>query len=621
MIFMIKQLPQTSIDWETFFPTTEKTSLEASWLKHGTQYIITSLSEMDAEKLQKSGIIERFYSLEPYGFPATLLLFSKKKQNVLLQALRHVPKAGTAMAAEAIFDNARKAFYNFAIYIAPLLVAMGFLLFPTPYWATLLLELTLFVFLNVVVISVLGVPLNLASMLAGFFLVVYAMTLLNYLHLGDISSKKLALGIGVSLSTTLLSALFLSLSEFGLIREFGHHLLAGLSLLTLFLVLRLYGLRHETLSLPWIQKGLAVLPQRWFPPLLLIFFFSGSLFILMHPGALRVEINPLSLLPRNDALSMQIHRFERNHIPSLPVILIYEKEADISLENLESIRKIDEILGRMEQIGKLKPLVTPGKLFRIFAQRDLSEADETMWAQFLLALEFEDGITLFSPDGKRLFATYLIPLDTPSSKLETLKKMVESLDSKIPGTLTLGGKAADFERMGTLFKSEGITGFAVSFFFILLFFLFYCGTWRIVPVIFVSAALPPILFLVWHMAFDIPLSIVSLISLILYAGLYADSFIHLFVCYARERNACISKVLRPVVVSNLTMITALAGIALTGSIPGKFGEEMAILLLFHLLTTVSLLPWLLNHFVRQCRVHSELPSKIPTSGTSGEDFS
>ena len=608
---LASRLHQAPVDWERFFPVTQKPQENETWLGGGTQYLFADISETQVHHLRDEGLVDAYYPLRRSDTNLTLLLFSRARQNALLQRLGDVPAAGTATASAALFADFMAAFRRYAAFAVPLLLATGFLFFPVRYWLSLLLELSVYTLLNVALLAFWQVPLDVASMLAGLFLVIYAMTLLNYMHLGEIGKKKLALGIGVSLATTMISALYLASSQFGLIAEFGGHLARGLLVLALFLAARLVGLYHARLPLKRLDALLGSLRRRVAAPGLLALFAAASLGLWLGHGSLRTDLNPFSLFAPEDAPRAQIAAFERRYLPALPFVVTIRLDADTTFEEVRGALKAQRLLEKLASSEGLVPLLTPETLFYTFAKRPLKEADEAAWAQFRLAMELEEGPPLFSSDEKRLYATCLVSLLSPSSRMEALRRAAERLDAKTPdASIALAGRLADFRAMERTFTKEGLGGFAVSFFFILLFFWFYCRTWRILPVIAVSAALPAVLYLALHLLSGSPLTLLSLIAMILYAGLYADSFIHLFVCYARERDACLQAVLRPVAVSNLTMIAALSAMAFSGSLLGRFGLEMALLLSLHLLSVTLLLPWLLVRFVRRCRVAAPAGPKL-----------
>ncbi|WP_457597723.1 hypothetical protein [Hydrogenimonas sp.] len=601
ILFLWNHITIAPLSWESFFPK-ERTSLPAGWFDRHDQYLFLA---PDKERLDVvDELAEEGYDilkLSESPRPLFLVLFPKSDEARVLWKLASVPKAGTVMVARALLDDFRRALTRYLAFVVPVLLVLAALVFPSRYLLDLALELSLYLLINLAVVSVTGTVFDIVSIMAGLFLAIYAVTLLNYIHLSTFDRKRLSVGIAVSMATTLVSALYLASSDFGLVASFGRDLTCGLLILGAILAVRIAMMHPDTPPpvvcfwnrwLPWlhIESGRGV---RAFIALFIL--AAGTLLFTRPP----IDLNPFNALPRENGLKDQVLRFEKEYLPTLPFILaLRHDEGDYRLP--EMAQAAAKRLEALEKELPIHPVATLPLLYRRFSGKPLQEANPASFDQFLLALEFENAPPLLSPDGRSVYAIYAVSALTPSEDLKRLSDALRHFFTGGDTRLELYGKIADFERMERRFTGEALGGFALSMLFVTLFFLWYCQTWRIVPVIALSASIPVVLHLALHLSLGIPLTLVSVIALILYAGLYADSFIHLFVCYAKERRRCLGDVLRPIFVSNATMIAALGGMGVSGSILAGFGWEMASLLLFNLLTVLFVLPYLLVRYVSRC---------------------
>ncbi|BDY13715.1 RND transporter family protein [Hydrogenimonas cancrithermarum] len=607
MLFsLVGRLNFVQIDWESFFPQRSHAAIEKSWFAPTVQYLFVELPNAEVlEALKSRGVVRSFYPVVTGHTTLFLILFERRLQQEVLRSVRDFPHAGTVMASTMLLENFYGALRSYLGIVVPLLLAFSFLVFPLRYWISVLLELSIYLLFNMGVLFLFRIPVSPISMLAWLFLFIYALTLLNYMHLGEMNRGKLALGIGVSIVTTLISAIYLNFSDFGLIHEFGESLTLGLLLLGLFLVVRMFGIRHTQFVSVWVERVRKKL-EGFRVHRLLSLFYIGVLGLLPFFGnALTIDLNPFNIFGNDSRVREGIASFEKEHVPALPfVVSLRFDNVDADFYRFEDAKRLSKAIGEIEKNISAVPLVTLHTLYESFAGQPFSKATDASYAQFLLALEMlEEPLPIFTTDGKTAYLTYSLSLTTPSEKIRALVGKIRELNASFPNvTLRVMGKVADFEFMSKRFLNEAAVGFGMSFIFILAFFLFYCKTWRIVPAIVVSACFPLVMFIAFHMAFGMPFTLISMIALILYAGLYADSFIHIFICYAQEKGRCLSAVLRPIVISNLTMIAALAGMVFSGSILGGFGIEMTLLLFSNLIGVFVLLPALLIRWVRNCNV-------------------
>ena len=94
--------------------------------------------------------------------------------------------------------------------------------------------------------------------------------------------------------------------------------------------------------------------------------------------------------------------------------------------------------------------------------------------------------------------------------------------------------------------------------------------------------------------FSINVTLMTLISVVLFTGLIADSLIHLFICYKEHNSECFKSVTKPILLSNSIMLVGLGGMILSGSMMGQFGIELSILLVANLIFIIYIMPVILD---------------------------
>ena len=600
IVGLARHIPLQPVAWESFFPKISDVQKDNPWLSADMQYLfVYPCDEHTIERLREDGMVEASYRLDTDG---CLLLFPKKFQQAVVETFAGHQIAGTSAAGIMLLRGFSRSIGDYTQRILPILLIVSLFLFPLRYWIGVLFELSLFACFVLVVAWLLRTPLTIVSAMAALFLFIYTLTMLNYLHLSRLDRRKLLLGIGVSLVTTLISALYLWRSEFALIHDFGRTLSIGLILLALYLSIRLLTFRNGVPLFGFLATWYDT-TRRWRMARYLIgLYIFAILVLLLYPDRVKTDLNPFNILPAQDQVRHRIVDFEKRLTPALPVTLSYTLHHD-TFESLKNARKAIRLFDHLRHELGLTPLITLSNLYRRFAHQSPLQADDASWAQFLFALELEEETPLFDEEMKTLYQIYAISLLTPTWRMSRLQHEIVAIDHELPeASLALRGKLAHFDTIETIFVQEGVVGFLFSYLFILLFFIFYCKSLRIVPIITAGALFPIVLFLLIHSLLQIPLTLLSIIALILYAGLYADSFIHIFICYAHRQEACLADVLRPVAVSNATMIAALAGMIFTGSLLGRFGIEMTTIFAINLIGVFVLLPGMLTRYLKSCNV-------------------
>jgi hypothetical protein len=105
---------------------------------------------------------------------------------------------------------------------------------------------------------------------------------------------------------------------------------------------------------------------------------------------------------------------------------------------------------------------------------------------------------------------------------------------------------------------------------------------------------------IFHIIFDNPITILTLLNVILYAGLIADSLIQLFVCYKREGESCERSVLQPIFISNFSILICLAGMFFVGGMMRAFAFELGILLTANLIFILLIVPKIQRYYFTTC---------------------
>jgi len=131
--------------------------------------------------------------------------------------LQEIQKSGTFMLQQLLFDDFYKEIHHFVVRILPFTLLFLLLFIPLRLWVDILLEMLIYSLLLGVFLGLGFFEINAASLLALLFLFIYSLTLINYLYSENIDVKRLSFGIGVSIVATMLSALFLIYSQFGLL--------------------------------------------------------------------------------------------------------------------------------------------------------------------------------------------------------------------------------------------------------------------------------------------------------------------------------------------------------------------------------------------------------------------
>jgi len=585
-------IPVQRVDWSSFFPQTKSETVDENWFEASSQYLFIELDkpEIVDEWLENSQILN-YYSLDESKH-LYLLIFDRSQQSELLHEIEPYASSGTSIIGFEIMKNFLDEVSFYALYIVPFILLILFLLTSLHYWLNMILEIGTYHLLLVAIIFVSGYGVNAASLLALIFLIIYAFTLFNYLHSGEIKRSNLAFGIVISVLTTALSSLFLFYSKFGLISSFGSMMLIGLAVLLVYSLLRLYLLKN--FHFPFYFADNIFLKSTIVVKSLLIFFFIILVTALLNRENLTIDLNPVNLIDKKSQTIAEIRDFENKYVDSLPFVISVElKKGDYT--SLQNILELDAIIGKVESVVMQESLSNSSMAYELFAEHEFSKITKESYAQFMLALEMmNSNMPIFSADNKQSYITMLIPLESSSGTITTVVEHLEGLQKSHPNVvIKVMGKIADLGSFSTIFLKEFFTGLCVSIGFIFIFFLFYCKSYRAFGVI-VATLFSLTTLLSIHAIFSIEVTIMTLLSVVLFAGLITDSIVHIFICYKESGGKCFKSVTKPIILSNVSMLVGLVGMLFSGSLMHRFGFELSILIVANLFFIVYLLPYQLN---------------------------
>ncbi|WP_345989993.1 hypothetical protein WCX18_04375 [Sulfurimonas sp. HSL1-2] len=594
---LMRQVEVRTVDWSRFFPGTPASAVQQQWFTPDRQYLFTALPEESPLPVWRSdGLITDYYRLDAQGL--YLITFSRENQNTILERVGAYPHSGTAVVGALLLQGFFDDMVFYVSAIAPFLLLLLWLLTSLEYLLNILIEIGAFTVSLLAVLVAVGVAVDPAALLAVVFLVIYALTLFNYLHSGEISKHQLAFGITLSVATTALSSLFLYGSEFGLISTFGKMMLLGLGVLYGYLIGRIYLFGPVRFVFGWRRRWQA--EGAWLKKGMLLLGTAAVACGFVCAKTPSIDLNPLNLMQPTMAMYKRIAAFESDYLPTLPfVVRLHAKQGDFS-----DVEKARALAGVMQRITEAVPGRLLGSLpmgYERFADAPLVDATPDAYAQYLLAMEWLDGgLPLLSPDQRDTYMTLSIPITTPSYAITAMVKRLRAIgEASDDFSVSVLGKIADFEHFLKRFAGEFFAGVGISLGFVVLFFLFYCRTWKSVIVL-VSPLLSLLLLVGVHRLFGMDLTMITLLGTVLFVGLVTDSVIHLFICIKQQGHACIGSVLHPIIVSNMTMLIGLAGMLFGGTMIRQFGLELGSLLAANLAVVVYLLPILLKRYFTRC---------------------
>jgi predicted RND superfamily exporter protein len=601
---LISGIKVQKIEWNAFLPqiTTDKQATNVL-LDKQKQYIFCHSSNKDEiNTLKHATFIDECFSV-PFIPDTYIFLFDATKMNTLLNATKKLQRSGTVLVGSMVFEEFYAEIYSYTVKIIPIVVLLLLFLMPLRLWIDILLEMAIYTLFLTLVLRLDFIQINAASLLSLLFLVIYSLTLINYLYSQGMNFKRLFLGIQISIVATMVSALFLIYSHFGLIHSFGTMLLLGLIVLHLYMNVRIYLTKyfrhsyHEHTFTRLLSHDFLKRHQR--------LIFAITLLVLgvaftLHKN-FSIDLNIVNILPQKSKEIEQISHFEKNYVASLPfVITIKTKKKNFA--DKEVIQKLLALQKNFTTDLNATILESFSLAFRKFKKSTKEKDNPNLLAQFLLANSFvTHDIEIFSPDMSTSVMVVVIPLTMNSDNIIALNKKILMLSKQYPiFDVTIKGKVADFDKYLAIFMQEFFIGLLATLFLSALFFLFYCKNFVSIFIIFGSVVFSLSMLVFMHLIFNKPLSLLTLMSIILYAGLIADSLIQLFICYKSSQIQCERAVLHPIFISNAAILIFLAGMLFVDGILHSFAFDMSILLASNLLFIVWVIPYIHKRYPKVC---------------------
>jgi hypothetical protein len=601
---IVSRIHVDPIEWNSFLPKSPAVHDRDTVLDGHQQYLFSAISSKNILKeLKKQSIIDRYIPLEEY--PNTyLLIFDSSKLNTVLELTKEYPRSGTSIVGNILFKNFFQELGFYTLVIFPFVLMILLLFIPLRLWIDIVMEMGLYLMALSLILNCGFFQINSASLLALIFLVIYALTLFNYIYAEGMNRRRLFFGIQISVAAAMLSAVFLVTSHFGLIHSFGVMMMVGLGILHLYMNIRIYLMKYfpykpyrnsfilrSTHSLWKISKKylMIVIPGT----------MIGVLALSYHP--LNIDLNIVNLLPHSSIELKRINQFEEDRLPTLPfVISVRSKNNTFADENM--MRELIEFQRELEPLIPGKIVVSAPKAFNEFTNLAPDKNNPNLLPQFLLAESFSTHpLALWSADRMQSNIVASIGLTTTTNTMRTMLYHIKELSEHYPDfTVTVSGKISDFDYFINIFVEEFLIGLIATLIATAFFFWYYCRNVMSVLTIMFSALFSLGILGIFHIIFDKPITILTLLNVILYAGLIADSLIQLFVCYKREGESCERSVLQPIFISNFSILICLAGMFFVGGMMRAFAFELGILLTANLIFILLIVPKIQRHYFTTC---------------------
>jgi len=600
---VISSIHVSKIEWSSFLPKSPEAKENTRLMKADQQYLFCVLdSQTTAQNLKKQHVVEKYIALKDK--PNTyLLIFNISKLSDVLEQTKAFPRSGTSVVGHILFENLFDELRAYAIFVLPFVLILLLLFIPWTLWLDIMIEMALYSLFLSAILSFDFFEVNSASLLALMFLVIYAVTLINYIYAEGMDPKRVFFGIQVSVIATMLSALFLANSEFSLIYSFGIMMIVGLLVLNVYMIVRIYLMQF----LPPIYykqhfvfidtiKFLSIKQSAILGILLIL-----SLVFLMKITPIGIDLNIVNLLPKSSKELQKIKQFEEERLPTLPFIVTLKTKS----KNFSDEEVMQELIAFEHHLGNLiagKIIASAPKAFHEFVALASDEHNPNLLAQFLLASSFmEHPFELWSANKSTSSIVASIPLSMTTHDMRTMIANIYALGDDYPEfEVAISGKISDFDYFISLFVEEFFTGLLVTLAATALFFWFYCKNIVSIITIVFSALFSLGVLALFHLLFGKEITILTLLNVILYAGLIADSLIQLFVCYKSEGESCERSVLEPIFISNISILICLFGMFFVGGMIGTFAFDLAILLGANMVFVLWITPSIHRRYVTEC---------------------
>jgi len=577
----------TKTDIKQFFP--EATVSNQSDVDTDSRYLFVATENSDIlYELEENQLIDGILNL-PGKEDVFLVFFNEHTHADVMQKIEGSSYMGTSIIGTLLSEEFIEDLTLFLLVFIPLVIPLLAYVSSVKFVVNTIGEVLAFSAMILAVIVYFDIGLNAAYLLALLFSYIYVFTLINQVYFNKSDTKSLALSLFASLATTWLSALLLSFSGFGVISDFGYSLMIWIAVLTFYLALRLFIRSRTPHSLEWFKLKAPVVRMGYIHTFLGAFLFSSI--VLLNVSPIQINLNPLGMSAHKQA----IDQFEQQSTLSQPILVTIESQ-NCPLRTLECNQKLSELIQGMEEkiSVKFEPVLDLNTLYSMFTEEQFDQVTSSKFAQFKLGMDMMSiDRYLYGQDFNSANYIASISLLEPVTSLLKLKQDIEQLNAEQSDfQVSIQGHLSQIGVYQNVFIDEMF--WSVTSILILLAFLFLVYYRKLAVLLsLLPAVLAIIVLLFIHSVFDMSLSVMTLIAIILFIGLITDNVIHILMTYRMEYVDCFKRVFKPIVLSNLILIISLIIMALAGQGFLKvFGLELAILLLAHLLFLVYLLPTL-----------------------------
>lgn len=576
-------------DIDGFFPSAQK-QVEQHRLSDYRFLFVHASDENQLTQLKQAKLVDSIYQI-PNKNHLYLLLFNKEKQPHILSHFSDDQYMGSPIIGALLSEEFLQQTIIYLLILIPFLIPFIIWLVSSHYLATISMEALSFMALILGSIYCFNLSLNPAYLLSLLFILLYAFTTINQIHLNEIETKPLSIGIAISLFTTWISALLLSFSQFGIISDFGKSLMIWLLILSAFIAVHLYFSERTTIAVNRFQARPLILKVNHTGIVIVAILLFSVPSLNNH---LSTQFNPLL----QSAQSKEIEQFEAQHILSQP-ILIEVSAKDCHFLKYECNKSLFEIQNRALNAFPVKVtrLSDLGLLYEQFTLKPFVDSSASSFAQFKLALEMSEGETLlYSADYKTAYLLVSVSLLTPIEELVKLNQNLQLLSSDFGQgfDVTVYGRLKEMISFQQVFFTEMWLGISLVLIILL------TGITLLYKDIKANISLLPALltlmsFSAIHWWLDWSFTVMSLVALILFVGLIADNIIHILMAYRTHPENCFKLAFKPIFLSNFILIISFSLVLfLEMGFLRIFGLEMALLLTLNLALTALLLPNLLR---------------------------
>ena len=592
-VYLVSSMTLIETDVKQFFPE-ETVSHQDNLNTEKNHYLFVSTKNPDPlYQLEEKQLLDGIINL-PGKKDVFLVFFNETAHEQVIDKLEGSAFMGTSIVGSLLSNEFISDLDIFLLFFIPVMIPLLALFTSVKFVLNSIAEFLAFSVLILAVIVFWDIKLNSAYLLSLLFSYIYIFTLINQVYYNKVNTAPLALSLFASLGTTALSAFLLSFSGFGVISDFGTSLMLWVLILGIYLGFRLFVRVRTPHTLDWLKLRAPMISLKILAGLMAVFSVSFLVAISLSP--INVNLNPLGM----SSYTSDINKFETKSSLSQPILVSIQSEG-CQLRTLDCNQKLSKFIREIEeQIAlKFEPVLDLNTLYTSFTEESFDLVTSAKFAQFKL------GMDMMSVD-KYLYGENLnsanfiasISLLEPVDSLIELKRSIELLNSQQTDfTVIIQGHLSQIAIYQSIFLDEMFWSVSSMLMLLAILFILFYRRLAVLISLFPAILSISILFFI-HSLFDISLSVMTLISIILFVGLITDNVIHILMTYRIKEVDCFKTVFKPIILSNLFLIASLAlmGVVNQGFLK-VFGMELSILLAAHLFFLIFLLPPLFLKFM------------------------